>query len=104
MAFGVTHLAVINKSGEDFPQINGGVKVREVVGTYELYGPKVAIEQGDHPNHRGTMFRDDAWIIIGGHQGLSHIDADFYTIPTQVALYPREAAAIVLENQWQLRL
>lgn len=102
-AFGVTHLAVINESGEPFLQINDSVEVTEITSLDDLDGPMVGFEVGNFPNHRGTQFNDDCWLVFGGAIGIP-TGMRTYTIPTPVALYPREAAAIVLENQWQLRL
>jgi len=103
LGFGVTGAYVVNTSGAEFPQVNDSLVFHEVEDLAQVPGPIVGIEQGDHPNHRGVSFPDDCCIAIGGAYGLSGLD-EYFTIPTPAALYPREAAAIVLEEQWQLRL
>lgn len=105
MAFGIAEAFVVNTSGMEFPQVNDSLVFHEVESVESIPGPLIVIEQGNNPNHRGYIFPDDATICIGGAYGVPMgLNAEYLSIPTPAALYSREAAAIVLEEQWQLRL
>lgn len=103
-AFGITEVYVVNTTDSKFNSVNRSVSFLEISSLDEINESLIAIEQGEYPNHRDHRFPEDCCIVIGGAMGVLGLNADYYTIPTPVALYPREAAAIVLENQWQLRL
>lgn len=110
-AFGVTHLAVINESEHKFSPPSRAYEF-ESFSTFEAFKTvhaaegMVYVELGDFPNHREVLISDTNWLIVGGTAGLplGEPGVQYVTIPTQTILYPREAAAIVLENQWQSRL
>lgn len=97
IAFGVTDLAVINKTGEAFPKVNDSVSVFEIEDVSQLKGGVVFLEQGDHSSVVGADISGD-WLVIGGAAG-NRQNGEYLTIPIANALYPREAAAIAL---WEL--
>jgi len=102
-AFGVTKMAVINETYDEFSPVNSTIKVHKYNNLSSFLKRKMCIfvEQGDYPNHRSVRIPADHWIVFGGAQGLPrNLDGKYITIPTKTALYPRQAAAIILENQW----
>ena len=102
-AFGVTEMAVINQTKDEFGPVNDRVRVTEYRSLNAFFLGKrcVFVEQGPFPDHRGVRVPADHWIVFGGAQGLPlNLDGQYMTIPTRTSLYPRQAAAIILENQW----
>lgn len=100
LAFGVTELAVVNLSGEPVHAINDSLPVVEfetLDAFCEAHPKNYFLEQGG-PDHIGVKIPDDGWLVIGASYGLPRSDL---SIPVTAALYPREAAAIVLEAQWR---
>jgi len=103
-SFGVDVAYVINTTDSVIKSVNDSIDFIEVEGISDVPGPVVAISIGNHANHRNNKFPDNAVVYIGGSAGTQYVDAEHFTIPSRAVLYPREAAAIVLEEQWQLRL
>lgn len=109
-AFNVKHVAVINEAEHVFAPPSDSYKFESFssfpdflksYGTDELF----FVEKGDFTNHRQVWIPATSWVIIGGAYGLpmDRPDTTYVTIPTRASLYPMHAAAIVLENQKQLR-
>lgn len=95
MAFNVDEIAVINLTDETFPQINDSIKITEydsINNFIEEHSNITFIEHGGE-DYREYDYSDTEWLVIGGYAGLDKADV---ALPTSVALYPREAAAIVL--------
>ena len=101
-AFGVDEVAVINHTDDPLPYMG------EIVATsYETLEDFVAacdgatltfVEEGGS-DFRNFDFSETDWLVFGGTGGLPRSDVG---IDTKVALYPREAAAIILAGaSWQ---
>jgi tRNA(Leu) C34 or U34 (ribose-2'-O)-methylase TrmL len=107
-AFGVTEMAVVNQTTDRFSSVNESIKISEynsltdfIQSKKHLHANCVFVEQGPYPDHRTRVIDPDTWIVFGGTQGLPPNPlGDTITIKTKAALYPRQAAAIILENQW----
>lgn len=101
-AFGITECAVINTTLEPFTTISSDIKFTEFSNLAEFISGcdernLAFVEMG------GTDFRDFdysniEWLIFGSANGtLPRQDVSIPTVDN-VALYPREAAAIVISN------
>lgn len=103
MAFEVSELAVVNCTDHEIIRVNDSLNVteyRNLDDFMELFGSDaVFVEQGDFKNHRDYVASSHEWMVIGPSVGLPY-HSKTITIPTPVSLYPQQAAAIILENQW----
>lgn len=97
---GVSELAVINQTDDPIVPINESLPVSEF-DTLESFcdlNPNHLFVEVGGPDHREVHVPEDTWLVFGGAAGLPRADL---SLPINTALYPREAAAIVLENQWR---
>ena len=96
-AFDIDECAIINSSGDRPPVIDSHM----VIAEYKSLGDFLNHERGEvafvekgGDDYRDYDFRGVDWLVFGGTQGLPAADVGILT--NDVALYPREAAAIVL--------
>lgn len=98
-AFGVTECAIINLSGDTLPLIDSNMTVTEYASLDDFEnstsGNKVYLEHGGADYHSFDHTNTD-WLVTGGTGGLPRADIGIDT--GTVALYPREATAIVLAS------
>lgn len=96
-AFDVTECAVINESGDVLPNIDSDMKVREYRSLSAFLSGadgRVAYVEMGGASHKEYDFSHTDWLLFGGTNGLPLFDVGIET--GNVALYPREAAAIIL--------
>ena len=105
-AFDVCEVAIINLSGDEIPLIDSLMQVNEFpdlekfIDFTNRHGDRLTYVEMGGPNFKCYDFSCTDWLIIGGVKGLQVSDVSLPS--TRVALYPREAAAIVLaEALWQ---
>ncbi len=94
-AFGVTEVAVINSKRNKIKAVNDSVKMTNYKSLDDFLAVNdnvCFVEQGGE-DYRDFDFSKYEWLILGGCSGLPRSDV---SLPTPVALYPREAAAIIL--------
>jgi hypothetical protein len=102
-AFSVGQCAIINRSDGPIPAISGPVVVLEFGSLADFLsgtdGEKTYVERGG-PNFRDADLSAVDWVVFGGTGGLPEADLSIET--GLVALYPRLAAAIIMEAvAWQ---
>ena len=102
-AFSVTQCAVINLSSEHIPAMGGPVEVFEFSSIDDFLantdGTKTFVDIGGTNFHGADLSAID-WLVFGGTHGLPKADLSIDT--GSVALYPRLAAAIIMEAvSWQ---
>ena len=103
MAFGVTEIAIINETDDEIKQINEDITITQYPSLEEFLDDNsnfIFVEM-DGENHHQHNIDNDAWYVFGGYQGIPTNLEPRIKIDTKVALYPREAAAIILENIWR---
>lgn len=102
-AFDVTDVIIINKTPDKLVYPNQEINVQTLPSLKYfllLEEPYIFVEQGGHPCYSSLDYKGE-WLVFGGHRGLPMIEGTKYvTIKTPVALYPREAAAVVMSNIW----
>lgn len=97
MAMGVTEVAVIDETDDNVHLFPDEITVTEYSSLEqfeEMNENLIYVEHGGK-HYKEYDYNDDSWLVIGGSKGLPKADVQ---IPTKVALYPREAAAIVLSE------
>ena len=103
MAFGVKEIAIINETNDEIPCLNENIDIKEYKSLDEfiLNNENIIFVEMDGVSHRECKLDIDAWYIFGGYKGIPIDLQPRIKINTPVALYPREAAAIILEYLWQ---
>jgi hypothetical protein len=96
-AFNVFECAIINTSGDELPTINSEMKVNEYsrLEDFLATAENVTFVEMGGQSFKTYDYSNVDWIVFGGTGGLreSHIGIDTFG---GRALYPREAAAIIL--------
>jgi hypothetical protein len=98
-AFGIKECAIINQTDDVIPVI-GDMLVHEyrTIDDFMAAHPDVVMADTGGKSHREFDFTDVDWIVFGGTHGLPRADVGI----SSGALYPREAAAIIIsEASWQ---
>ena len=97
--FGVKECAIINISGDILPHIDSSIVVHEYESLDQFLknhsGNEIFVDQGG-AEYRGYDYSDTEWLIFGSTASLPQADVGINT--GGVALYPREAAAIILSE------
>jgi hypothetical protein len=96
-AFNVFECAIINTSGDELPIINSEMKVTEYSNLDDFLAAEqnvTFVEMGGQ-SFKTYDYSNVDWIVFGGTTGLRSSDIGIETLGDR-ALYPREAAAIVL--------
>jgi len=110
LSFGIKEVAVVNTTSDSFPCVSAELKVKEY-NTLEEFRETltdevvVCAEPEGEILYRNVNYKKIDWLVIGGADGTNEDDDKSIVIPTEGkrALYPREAAAILLaEASWQL--
>ena len=104
MAFNIKEIAIINETNDEINSISSNITVKEYNSFNEFINNNekfIFVEQNGKENYREHKYKKGFWYIFGSYKTLPKADINIET--NGVALYCREAAAIILaEASWQL--